>query len=84
MKFRPDDCRQTYEDDGFVVDADDWEPFPLWFREDGGRVTSVVHGPSVYVPEGESPPKDGAGDWVIGETRPVLFWTNSKISTCCG
>ena len=45
------------EDDGFVVDADDWEPFPLWFREDGGRVASVAHGPAVYVPEGESPPK---------------------------
>jgi D-alanyl-D-alanine carboxypeptidase len=51
------------EDDAFVPDADDWEPFPLWFREDRDRIASVVHGASVYVPQGESPPKAGAGDW---------------------
>jgi hypothetical protein len=54
-------------DEAFVVDSDDWEPFPLRFRTEGDRVTGLAHGASLYVPEGSAPPSAGEGSWAALE-----------------
>jgi D-alanyl-D-alanine carboxypeptidase len=51
------------DDDAFVPDGDAWEPFPLRFRREGERAVAVLHGPVVYVREGEAAPPAKAQDW---------------------
>jgi D-alanyl-D-alanine carboxypeptidase len=51
------------DDEAFVADSDDWEPFPLHFKTVGNRVTGLAHGASLYVPEGAAPPSAGVGGW---------------------
>jgi D-alanyl-D-alanine carboxypeptidase len=55
------------DDDALIPDSDEWEPFPLQARVDGDRVARLAHGSSVYVPEGEEPPKAGEGEWAAFE-----------------
>ena len=51
------------DDDAFVADSDDWEPFPFQFPAEGDRVTRLMHGPSVYVAEGDRPAPAREKDW---------------------
>jgi D-alanyl-D-alanine carboxypeptidase len=51
------------DDDAFVPDSDDWDPFPLQFQTNGDRIAGLVHGSSVYVSEGDRPAPATAGDW---------------------
>jgi hypothetical protein len=67
---------QRDDDDEFTVDADEWEPFPLVFQRDGGRVTGVAHGPAMFVPAGEPMPPAATGTWASfeGHYRTHDLW----------
>jgi hypothetical protein len=44
------------DDDVFVADGDEWEPFRLRFRREGDRAVAVTHGPVVSARDGEALP----------------------------
>lgn len=71
-----------WDDDVFVADGDEWEPFPLRFRRDGERAVAVLHGPVVYAGEGVATPPIEAEDWsaFVGHYRTHDPWySNFRI-----
>ena len=70
------------DDEVFVADGDEWEPFPLRFQREGDRAVAVTHGAVVYVREGEPGPQASGEDWsaFLGHFRSHDPWySNLRI-----
>lgn len=70
------------DDEVFVPDGDEWEPFPLRFRGDGDHAVAITHGARVYTREDVALVPATGTDWAafVGHYRAHDPWySNFRI-----